>query len=377
MTRKKSNRGPEPTPLTIHMLCARASGRCQFEGCNEYLFKDMITLDEFNRSNVAHIVASNPDGPRGDIIRSHQLSDKIENLMLMCMSHHKMIDANPVKYCENMLIEMKQAHEKTISEQCGLIYKQPTELILFTSPIKGIIPVEISFNMAAEAVMPSKRLASMYGHKIMINLSAEYRSRDYWTEAGRQLIDGYNYTIKSIQSNKPDMHFSIFPIAPIPLIMKLGYIMGDKVQADVYQKTRMPDTWKWSASSITNRFNTKIISIRSGNQIALVLSLTADIAQERITEVFDADVIFAIQADRLGVDCISSSEDLAAFWHKYQETCDKIRNQHPEAQEIAVFPAMPVSAAFEVGRRFMPGVYPKLRIFDDDKGFFESLQIGE
>lgn len=377
MTSKKSNRGPEPTTLTIHMLCARAAGRCQFEGCNEFLFKDMITLDEFNKSNIAHIVASSPDGPRGDIIRSHQLSDKIENLMLMCMSHHKMIDANPVKYSERMLIEMKQAHEKAITEQCGLIFKQPTELILFTSPIKGKIPVTINFNMAAEAVMPTNRLASMFGHNILVNLSAEYHTCEFWIEAGKQLMDRYNYTVRSMQSCKPDMHFSVFPIAPIPLIMKLGYLMGDKAQADIYQKTRVPDTWKWCTDSITNGFNVEETTIRSGNRIALVLSLTADIAKDRVKGVFDPDVIFTIRADRFGVDCISSTADLTAFWHKYQETCDEIRNQYTEVREIAVFPAIPVSAAFEVGRRFMPGVYPRLKIYDDDNGFFETLVIGE
>lgn len=83
---KKSNRGPEPTPLTVHMLCARAAGRCQFKGCNKYLFTDEITLDDFNNSNVVHIVASSPGGPRGNAIRSHQLSQSLENLMLMVQS---------------------------------------------------------------------------------------------------------------------------------------------------------------------------------------------------------------------------------------------------------------------------------------------------
>ena len=60
---KKSNRGKDPDALTLMMLCARSAGRCQFRGCNKVLFRDGITLEEFNNSNVAHIVASSPDGP--------------------------------------------------------------------------------------------------------------------------------------------------------------------------------------------------------------------------------------------------------------------------------------------------------------------------
>ena len=80
---KDKSRGKNPTNLTILKLCARAAGRCQFEGCNEYLFKDELTQSEFNRSNIAHIVASSPNGPRGDNERSYELSDDIDNLILV------------------------------------------------------------------------------------------------------------------------------------------------------------------------------------------------------------------------------------------------------------------------------------------------------
>ena len=96
----------------------------------------------------------------------------------------------------------------------------------------------------------------------------------------------------------------------------------------------------------------------------------------RITEVYDADILYFIRAERFGVDCIQSPADLTAFWNKYQAVCDEIKNTYPEVQEIGVFPAMPVSAAFEVGRRYMPGVYPRFRIYDDDNGFFETITIG-
>lgn len=108
----------------------------------------------------------------------------------------------------------------------------------------------------------------------------------------------------------------------------------------------------------------------------MVISLTADIAVERVSNVFDADMVYFIRAKRFGVDCIQSLNDLSEFWHGYQRVCDDIRNTHPGIQEVAVFPAMPVSAAFEVGRRYMPGVFPRLKIYDDDNGFFEALTIG-
>ena len=373
---KKSNRGPGPTALTIHMLCARAAGRCQFKGCNKYLFLDEITLDEFNKSNVAHIVASSPDGPRGDITRSHQLSQSLENLMLMCLEHHKLIDTYPEKYTEEVLLEMKNQHERAVFEQCSSMYVEPSEVLMFSSPIKGKFSVGINFKQAASAIIPTKRLASQHGMSINIDVASGYKSQAFWSEAEIQLTAKYNCLVQSALTVTPNQHFSVFPIAPIPLIIKLGYLMGDKVRADIYQKTRTPDTWQWQTEEITNSFAVNKKTVGHGNRIALVLSLTADIAEERVTSVLDVDVIYFIKATRFGVDCIQSTGDLSAFWHAYQDACDEIRNSYADTHEIAVFPAMPVSAAFEVGRRHMPSVYPNLTIYDDDDGFFKTLTIG-
>jgi len=100
--------------------------------------------------------------------------------------------------------------------------------------------------------------------------------------------------------------------------------------------------------------------------------LTADINPKRVTDIVDADVIYIISAERIGVDAISSIDDLSDFWHVYQTVCDEVKSKEC-AVEISVFPAIPVSAAFEIGRRYMPGIYPKLHIYDDYNGFCKAL----
>lgn len=373
---KKKGRGPAPSALTLNMLFANAAGRCQFEGCNKSVLFDELTLKTYNKSNVAHIVASSPKGARGDEIRSHQLSDKLSNLMLMCPEHHKQIDDFEAEYPEGRLLEMKHRHEKAIADQCDLIYKEPSEVIMVSSPIKNRIPSRITFKSCADAVMPKKRVASQYGRRITIEVEDDYHSSHYWETASKALDRKYDQHITSILDECTNAHFSVFPLAPMPLIMKLGYKIGDKTRVDIFQFSRAEDSWSWLTHEQSNSFSIEKQTIGDGNRIALVFALTADIATKRITEVYDADVLYFIRACRFGVDCIQSPADLAAFWSVYQATCDEIRNTYPDVQEIGVFPAMPVSAAFEVGRRYMPGVYPKLRIYDDDNGFFETIQIG-
>ncbi len=80
-------------PIVSNMLWLRAAGRCEFRGCNKRLWLDDLTKDPCNLANIAHIVSDSPDGPRGDTVRSPQLAGKIENLMLLCRDHHKVIDS--------------------------------------------------------------------------------------------------------------------------------------------------------------------------------------------------------------------------------------------------------------------------------------------
>ena len=89
----------------------------------------------------------------------------------------------------------------------------------------------------------------------------------------------------------------------------------------------------------------------------------------------DASVIYHIRAKHIGVDCISSTEDLKAFWEQYQTVCDRIKNED-HCNRASVFPAVPVSAAFEIGRRHMPGAHPILNIYEECDGFFKAVTIG-
>lgn len=86
-------------------------------------------------------------------------------------------------------------------------------------------------------------------------------------------------------------------------------------------------------------------------------------------------MIYHLKAQNFGINAIQSVKDLEAFWQEYLSICEKIKNVD-KASEISLFPAIPVSIAFEIGRRYMPKVYPKMRVFDECDGFFETIKIG-
>src|SRR5947207_14763113 len=117
MVRKRTTRASVPTAgrspvatiasrqikhLAQLLLFVRAGGRCQFDGCNEYLLEHPLTLTRGNFGQMAHVVAFKKDGPRGSGPRPKDIND-VGNLMLLCPSCHKLIDTHPDKYPVSVL----------------------------------------------------------------------------------------------------------------------------------------------------------------------------------------------------------------------------------------------------------------------------------
>jgi hypothetical protein len=109
-------------------LWARAGGRCQYRGCNDDLIGDLISGREDGTFGfIAHIVADSADGPRGDPQRSALLARALENLMLMCARHHKLIDVDDeAGHPEALLIAMKAEHESRVQVVTAIMTAPPT-----------------------------------------------------------------------------------------------------------------------------------------------------------------------------------------------------------------------------------------------------------
>ena len=376
--KSKSNRGPAPKEPILRILCGKSAGICEFRGCNERLFYDNVTTAKFNAAYVAHIIASDPGGPRGHKELSQKLSDKLENLMLMCDKHHTLIDdpsTGGKNFPAELLQDMKREHEENIEQVCNYLNKQRTEVVNFSSSIKGN-QVNIIYDDTVKAVLPQKQPTSQYGTIIKINSVFPITEKNHWSDLENKLIFEFNSKVKPAFDRFNDMHFSIFPLAPMPLIIKLGELFGDKTNVDIYQKTRTPDTWAWQSGEQTNQFSISKSIVNNGKDVALLLSLTDIIEECRVTNIIAPNAIYKIIAEHNGVDCIRSEKDLSAFWHTYQNACNEILNTFGGDSRIHLFSAMPVSAAFEVGSRRMPGLYPITIIYDDNSGFIPTITIG-
>lgn len=100
---------------THKMLWGRSGNRCAFPDCGQPLVEDSADVGPHVVGVEAHIVASSPDGPRGNNELSSEARDSFQNLLLLCPVHHRLVDDHPETYTVERLQTMKADHEAAIA----------------------------------------------------------------------------------------------------------------------------------------------------------------------------------------------------------------------------------------------------------------------
>jgi hypothetical protein len=365
------------------ILWTRSGGRCQYIGCNADLLGDIVSgTKSFNRAYIAHIVAASPDGPRGDPVRSPRLADDVENLMLLCDTHHRLIDRDKAaEHPEQMLLDMKHDHEMRVANVLSVNPVQTSHALRYAARI-GALESPVAQEVIFRDMLPEVHPVGW--RSIDIELVGSHLTDDkpeYW----KLQRDNLRRSLKDQTSGRIERqdikHLSVFALAPMPLLIELGRLLGDKVPVAIRQLHRNPKGWRWQNDRPPIVFRTA----RPGSEkmtskvVALKLSISATIDNARIAAVLGGEVPFwTIEVDSPHNDILRSPRDLAEFGDLAHRTFNAIKAVHGESAEIHVFPAIPVSAAIELGRRWMPKADLPMVLWDQNAsagGFIRTIEI--
>jgi hypothetical protein len=91
------------------LVFSKAGRRCSFPGCSTNLFTDSGTFV----GEICHIAADNPAGPRFDPDVVDVNSE--DNLILLCPTHHELVDREPFVYTSQWLRTTKLNHELAVT----------------------------------------------------------------------------------------------------------------------------------------------------------------------------------------------------------------------------------------------------------------------
>jgi hypothetical protein len=363
------------------VLWARTAGRCQYAGCNKSLIGDLISgAEDKNFGFVAHIVADTPTGPRGDTVRSPLHSDDVANLMLLCHVHHKLIDVDAVaEHPEDRLVEMKAAHETRIEIVTTIEEDRASHVLRYAAGI-GSHDAPVRYEDVSAAMLPHRYPAEGRRTIDLELRGLEHRDHepDFWTIQRNNLARQFATRVTERVQARDVHHLSVFALAPQPLLIELGRLLGDIVPAEVHQLHREPKGWRWAEDADPITFRVRRAE-HDGATVALVLALSATVNDDRVIDVLGADAaIWVIEAANAHNDIMRRRGDLGEFRRLLRSLFNEIKARHGESAQIHLFPALPVSAAVEVGRVWMPKADLPLTVYDQSRGrgFVQTLTIG-
>lgn len=361
-------------------LWARAAGRCEFSGCNRLLYRSSVTQERVNISEKAHIYSFASGGPRGHgpyTMDKSQLNE-IENLLLVCHDCHKKIDSDPGRYPADLLRRWKEAHEHRIELVTGIHPTKESQVILYGAAI-GEMAALLSPRDAMEAVFPDWYPASERPISLAMHWEGKDTDPGYWQTEEANLVRSFERHVRPLLTGST--HLSIFSFAPMPLLARLGALLTDQVPAEVYQRHREPQTWRW----LPGPTKTSYRSIRpesTGCPPALVIDLSDRISRDRVTAVLGDDVSvweLTLPKSQRGNDFLRSSDQLVRYRRALRRTLDEIGEAHGKHTPLKIFLAVPVACAIDLGRIRMPKVDSPWTIYDQNPlqgRFVPALTLG-
>ncbi|CZH17943.1 Uncharacterised protein [Legionella pneumophila] len=185
----------------IKLLYGLAAARCSFPDCRIDLTLENKPGEKKQIGKIAHIVAYSDTGPRADACYPREKINSYENLILLCGTHHDVIDTASSRYSVTDLQNMKKQHEAWVEESLVTEVMEVgfAELEVATRAILASTSMVAndSFTVTPpRQKMEKNKLTEAIHHLLIMGLS---RSREVgqYIEAQSKLDPGYPERLKA------------------------------------------------------------------------------------------------------------------------------------------------------------------------------------
>ncbi|MGT2434065.1 SAVED domain-containing protein (plasmid) [Cupriavidus basilensis] len=329
-------RGDPITLETANQVWADAGGCCMFKGCGD----DLSVVPLYNKgariAYLAHIIASDPDGPRGTLEDSHMLSNHPENVMLMCDAHHRLIDSfAPERFDALRLREMRREHTaKVRTYRAAMRYPVAQTMTLFAD--LGNIPTHYPDSEFMEAL-----LAEGFSMHSDVKRHLTYQNRDertppdFWGNYLREMELRIRNMVQDLGGPRTGA-LAVFPVHHTPTLVLAGRIVGEARRVLVFQRSRRRASWLWNhdvAASQAGTFYVTGLTNTQVDEVLLTVELTAHLDERAIPDdLFKAVESGAMPWIRLTTDtpsgeCIQRKEDLAQVVDAARKAINSIQDE--------------------------------------------------
>lgn len=370
----------KPSAQVQKLLYVRAGGRCQI--CNDYVLESTdLGFYPFNRGEMAHIVGQSLDdkSPRSNYPLAKELRDDIDNFLLLCASHHQTIDNALAQgdFTVELLRELKRRQENHIYHVTGLPHSSQTCIVRLVGRIRGntVQLTRAECNSATLHHTPSRFAdfaLDLHRQGTEIDLTHFGEPEEdvdlYYKNVRKRIGEGLGLIRQGIEGGHID-HLSIFGFARIPVLTYLGFSLGNKVGATLFQRRRVDEKpWYWLPEAPVQHFEWQPLQPGSDpTHVAVIMNISGSIhRQELPAQIDDTYTIFLLKpADTVpNPDVVLSVASLEEFRKCYRSWLAHLEIEHKFAPAIHLFPVVPPAVAIACGLDLMPHTQPALVIYD-------------
>lgn len=339
-------------------LWVASGGRCAI--CNKELLWEEDRGVIINVADKAHIIAHSDDGPRGGVnLSSFGLNaedlDGIRNLMLLCKNHHKIVDDYPKKFPADKLFKIKKDHESSIKQKLD---SQCSSLAVIHRTMED---TPSSINLANS-------------EDILLLGQTEHREKfddfslEGWEASKKRTKDFYDQVKADISLNNY-AGISIFPLSHIPLLIYLGFLVGDKIPVTTFQYARNENHWICCSPEGKSRFGEVQVSERCKGEKQLIVSISASarVHKEDIQEVLNTDLEsfdeLHLTTENPIIDNVLYYEEVKLMQTAFKQNVEKLHGEN-RYEMIYLFAAVPAGLAVEIGRSINANMWCPVSLYN-------------
>lgn len=338
-----------------------AAGRCEFRGCCKPVDRDFLTRVKCKVGEYAHIIADSPAGARGVPGESERLAADPSNLMLACFDCHARIDRDgrSNEFTAEQLRAMKREHEARIQliySATGVVESTP---LIMSFPVGAHVPIvevrDIHYAMLTNSnfkLFPTSTAI----HIDQSNFHLQDNDPDFWKNAQRALTQQYEQRVlPSLTARGGAAHLTIAGFAPIPMLMKLGALVGDKTPAAILDLPGEKWLWDTRDNCPEPQYAYKVPATLP-REVSVVVSISGK-AQHPIGR---AVVEFEAVAPGRGI--IRKDVHVQQFRTSFNSFLQHLFAAG--ARVVHIHPATPLSASIEIGRLLLPKTFEEVHVWE-------------
>jgi len=305
-----------------------------------------------------------------------------ENLLLLCHDCHKIIDnSDHIDFFPpEKLREIKESFERRVemvTENGGLTR---TAALRVGSQIRG------SLALASQREVAETLLAVNYLGLVETQRSGDFTcrihgaagGRGFWDAAQQTIDDALNLVRQAIDSGDV-AHVSVFAIAPIPLLVYLGWHLDDKTPTRIFQKHRDQFVgWSWINQGEPVEFEVSSTDSQGDvTDIVLVCAISSDVN----LALLPGEIAGAPHVEIRPVDIapdptlISHEQSLANFAAQWRAALATAESRFPTARRWHLVASAPVTVAIEAGRAVMREAHPPVTVYERGRDSYEGVLV--